>query len=126
VFGDYWNKRLICHEECGKYDGEFKYYEPVNTITCVDHAKIAVERGYNESYVDIINTGVKLKEKTIPFALTVRIINVISKNFESLDNFRVFRGNRASYFTVNVGYVDIFTDGIKIELLLMEIHSTNC
>jgi hypothetical protein len=71
VFGDYWNKRLICHEECGKYDGEFKYYEPVNTITCVDHAKIAVERGYNESYVDIINTGVKLKEKTIPFALTV-------------------------------------------------------
>lgn len=51
--------------------GEIKYNEHVNTITCIDRAKIAIAHIYNGSYVDIINTGVNLNDKTLPFKLTV-------------------------------------------------------
>jgi len=71
VFGDYWSNILLFFYQDGAYDGEFKYYAPVNTITCVDHAKIAVTRVNNGSYVDIINTGVKLNENSLSFELTV-------------------------------------------------------
>ena len=49
------------------------YNAQVNAITCVDRAKIAVARVYNRiySYVYIINTGVKLNDKTLSFELTV-------------------------------------------------------
>ena len=56
VFGDSWNKRFILHDEGGACDGQLKckmYKAYVNTITCIDHAKIAVVRGYQGGYVDI-------------------------------------------------------------------------